>query len=780
MEKQQKHILIALIMLVFANIFGVLTEKACCATPAEIEQWLQAHNDYRALHGSPDVTWNTTVEASAQAYANTCPSGHSGSGYGENIAFATYTQTPQNVVDRWYAEEQYYDYNNPGFSLDPTKAIGHFTQVVWMSTTQIGCGCATGCSGTYQSICVCQYYPAGNVIGQYAANVFPLSGVPGAPSLSSPANGATVSGTSITFSWSTPTGSPTKYHIQVSTSSTFATTFSNNENVVGTSITVSGFPNNGTTYYWRVRAFNSTGWGSWSGTRSFVNGSIATVPGAPTLSSPADGATVSATSITFYWDTPTGSPTKYHFQIATSSTFSPLAWSSDTITGTSQALSSFPNNGTTYYWRVCAYNSVGWGPWSSTRYFVNGSTGTVPGAPTLSSPADGATIAATSITFYWNAPTGSPTQYHLQLSTNSEFASLAYDNNNITDTSRPLTSFPNNGTTYYWRVRAYNSAGWGLWSSTRYFVNGSTASVPGTPTLSSPPNGATVSGTSITFSWNVPTGNPTKYHIQLSTSSTFVTTVASNDNVTGTSITGSGFPNNGSTYYWRVRAGNSVGWGSWSGIRSFVNGGVPAAPTLSSPPNGATVSGTSITFSWNVPTGSPSKYHIQLSTSSTFATTFASSDNVSGTSITGNGFPNTGSTYYWRVRAYNSAGWGAWSGTRSFINGGVPAAPTLSSPANNAKLSDTSVTFKWNASAWATKYWLAVSSSSSFSEDTRVFYGSVGAATSYTLKLPRDGKTYYWAVCAGNSAGWGAWSLYRTLKAPPPNNSAALLLLLEN
>jgi hypothetical protein len=81
-------------------------------------------------------------------------------------------------------------------------------------------------------------------------------------------------------------------------------------------------------------------------------------------------------------------------------------------------------------------------------------------------------------------------------------------------------------------------------------------------------------------------------------------------------------------------------------------------------------------------------------------------------------------------------------------------------------LTDTSVTFKWNASAYATKYWLAVSTSSSFSEDTRVYWGNVGNATSYTLKLPEDGKTYYWTVCAGNNAGWGQWSNYRTLTAP--------------
>ncbi|MDY0041958.1 MAG: CAP domain-containing protein, partial [Desulforhabdus sp.] len=344
MEKQQKYILIAMVMLVFVNMFGILGEKASCATPEEIEQWLQAHNNYRALHGVPSVTWSDTVAASAQAWADTCPSGHSSSGYGENIAWASYALTPQSVVDLWYAEEQYYDYNNPGTSLDPNEPIGHFTQVVWKNTTQIGCGCKTGCASPYYCACVCQYNPPGNYIGQYAENVLPPTStpVPGAPSLSSPANGATVSTTDITFSWTTPTGSPTAYHLQVSTSSTFSSTIYSNDSITGTSRTLSGFPNDGTTYYWRVRAYNSSGWGPWSSTRSFINGSTASVPGAPSLSSPANGATVSATSITFSWTTPTGSPTQYQLQVSTSSTVSSTVYDNASITDSSRTLSGCP------------------------------------------------------------------------------------------------------------------------------------------------------------------------------------------------------------------------------------------------------------------------------------------------------------------------------------------------------------------------------------------------------------------------------------------------------
>ena len=173
MEKKQKFILMAMVMVSTTTLFCYFGEKASCATPAEIAQWLQAHNNYRALHGVPPVTWSATVATSAQNWANTCPSGHSSSGYGENMAYASYAQTPQGVVDRWYSEEPLYDYSNPGYYQNP--GTGHFTQVVWKNTTQIGCGCKNGCTGWY-SVCVCQYNPPGNVIGQFAANVL-LPGV---------------------------------------------------------------------------------------------------------------------------------------------------------------------------------------------------------------------------------------------------------------------------------------------------------------------------------------------------------------------------------------------------------------------------------------------------------------------------------------------------------------------------------------------------------------------------------------------------------------------------
>ncbi len=157
------------LFLPFLLIFSATSVvKTSAATPDEIQQWLDAHNYFRGLHGVPNVTWSETVAADAQAWADTCPSGHSGSKYGENLAYATYIMSLQDVALMWYKEEPYYDYNNPGFSMDS----GHFTQVVWKNTTQIGCGYKTGCVSGWPIVWVCQYDPPGNYLNQFADNVF--------------------------------------------------------------------------------------------------------------------------------------------------------------------------------------------------------------------------------------------------------------------------------------------------------------------------------------------------------------------------------------------------------------------------------------------------------------------------------------------------------------------------------------------------------------------------------------------------------------------------------
>ena len=74
----------------------------------------------------------------------------------------------ETASQRWYDEVQYYDFDNPGFS----QKTGHFTQLVWKSSAQIGCGSA--CNSLNHCYITCNYYPPGNYLNRFDTNVFPL------------------------------------------------------------------------------------------------------------------------------------------------------------------------------------------------------------------------------------------------------------------------------------------------------------------------------------------------------------------------------------------------------------------------------------------------------------------------------------------------------------------------------------------------------------------------------------------------------------------------------
>ena len=133
-----------------------------------------AHNDVRANVVPPAVTplapltWSPHLAATAQAYAERCIWQHSSNGYGENLWAATYAPTGDDVVALWAAEAQSYDHENNAC----TGVCGHYTQIVWESTTELGCGvkhCTDGIDGlSWPSgyIVVCNYDPPGNYWGQ--------------------------------------------------------------------------------------------------------------------------------------------------------------------------------------------------------------------------------------------------------------------------------------------------------------------------------------------------------------------------------------------------------------------------------------------------------------------------------------------------------------------------------------------------------------------------------------------------------------------------------------
>uniref|UniRef100_A0A673BRL9 Im:7150988 n=1 Tax=Sphaeramia orbicularis TaxID=375764 RepID=A0A673BRL9_9TELE len=131
------------------------------------KEFLDTHNAYRAKHSTPPVKYNEELNAAAQKWADhmlqISTLQHSDTKDGENVF------SMSKAVDSWYSEIKDYSWSNPGFSGN----TGHFTQVVWKETTEVGVGVATDGNKLFV---VGQYRPAGNMVmpGYFEKNVLPL------------------------------------------------------------------------------------------------------------------------------------------------------------------------------------------------------------------------------------------------------------------------------------------------------------------------------------------------------------------------------------------------------------------------------------------------------------------------------------------------------------------------------------------------------------------------------------------------------------------------------
>jgi len=187
-----------------------------------------------------------------------------------------------------------------------------------------------------------------------------------------------------------------------------------------------------------------------------------TAPSAPTLSSPSNSATDVAIPPTLSWNSSSGA-TSYTLQVSINSNFTSFVYNQSGLTGTSQQVSGL-NNSTQYYWRVSATNSYGTSGWSSVWNF---SGGFVPDTPTLSLPVNGITNLALPLSLVWNASIAANT-YKLQISKESNFSNLVYEEGGIQGTIAIINELSDN-TLYYWRVSASNNYGTSEYSSTWSF-----------------------------------------------------------------------------------------------------------------------------------------------------------------------------------------------------------------------------------------------------------------------------------------------------------------------
>jgi uncharacterized protein YkwD len=136
-------------------------------TPAERDEILVQHALFRAEVGEPALVWDNTIAAGAQEWADAKEADgqfehSSGTGLGENLAGGEV----KDATMRLGTDERINYQTDPQPTGQEKKTVGHYTQIVWSSTTKVGCGFAPANKLTF-GLVVCRYAPPGNFTGQF-------------------------------------------------------------------------------------------------------------------------------------------------------------------------------------------------------------------------------------------------------------------------------------------------------------------------------------------------------------------------------------------------------------------------------------------------------------------------------------------------------------------------------------------------------------------------------------------------------------------------------------
>jgi Cysteine-rich secretory protein family len=136
---------------------------------------LAGHNDARGALGLAPLRWNSALAAAARSYAEELartgrfahsPQPRGNPPQGENLWTGTRgAYSYSEMVGHWVGERRFYrPLLVPNSSTSGTFGdVGHYTQIVWRGTQEVGCADAHNRGDDYL---VCRYLPAGNIVGQ--------------------------------------------------------------------------------------------------------------------------------------------------------------------------------------------------------------------------------------------------------------------------------------------------------------------------------------------------------------------------------------------------------------------------------------------------------------------------------------------------------------------------------------------------------------------------------------------------------------------------------------
>ena len=250
-----------------------------------------------------------------------------------------------------------------------------------------------------------------------------------------PVPGSTLSGASVTFTWSAVSGA-SAYWLDVGSSQGQANIFGQNVGL-GTSQTVNGIPTDGSTVYVRLWTLVGGAWQSNDYTYKAGGGNIKAV-----MLLPAPTTALGGASVTFTWSAATGA-SAYWLDVG-SSQGQPNIFTQNAALTTNLTVNGIPTNGSIVYVRL--WTLLG-GAWQYNDYTYKASGGTT---AAITAPAPTSVLTGSSVTFTWSAATGAAA-YWMDVGTAAGGANL-YGQNVGLATSQTVTGLPTGGSTIYVRL----------------------------------------------------------------------------------------------------------------------------------------------------------------------------------------------------------------------------------------------------------------------------------------------------------------------------------------
>jgi len=366
-------------------------------------------------------------------------------------------------------------------------------------------------------------------------------------------------------------------------------------------------------------------------------------------------------------------------------------------------------------------------------------------APNLLLPSNGSVGIPVNPIFVWSS-VATATDYHLQISTASDFSTIIQEDSLLIDTTKQITGLSYK-TSYFWRTRAKDISSSSDWSGSRSFT---TAQQPVIHVILF--GGIVGSNYSPKF-LEVAVGDTIQWQGDFTLHPMSSTTIPSGA-LSWNAIAGT-------IFNYVVTAVGNYDYqcdvhGGFGMVGSFVavDYSPLATPNLLQPTNSATGVPINPTFVWSkVPNGT--KYHIQISTVSNFLSIVQEDTLVTDTSKQISGLSNS-TSFFWRARVKNNLVIGPWSSPRSFTTiTGIPAQTKLLFPDSMSINQQTTLMLRWHRVASADTFKLQVSLDSTFASANQ----DITIADIFCLitNLFND-SSYFWRVGAKNLAGYGPWS----------------------